>query len=239
MRRAATRRSVGWNARRVAFTLIELLVVVAIVAVLISILLPALGRARKEARVVVVHSDLRQICLALDGYALDNRDDVPPTRVSCADDVQYRLPVELAEEKWFARNHEQISGIPQSEFYDAFDPQRTYRYRAPGPVWENGTFYDCDWPRSLMWVPEDFPQCRSEEGEVYSNAPGEPVAPVLYAVWSIGPDKRSAKFPRLAYDGSIDAFKFPLPRQYWLEDAGGAGLIVHFRERRGAMHRSP
>ena len=48
------------GARRRAFTLIELLVVVSIVVLLMALLLPALSRARKQARAVVCQANLRQ-----------------------------------------------------------------------------------------------------------------------------------------------------------------------------------
>lgn len=51
------------------FTLIELLVVVAIIALLVSVLLPALGRSRQQARAVVCASNLRSLSLAAFMYA--------------------------------------------------------------------------------------------------------------------------------------------------------------------------
>ena len=54
------------------FTLIELLVVVSIIALLVSILLPALGRAREQAKRTVCASNLRQWGMIHFQYAADN-----------------------------------------------------------------------------------------------------------------------------------------------------------------------
>jgi prepilin-type N-terminal cleavage/methylation domain-containing protein len=55
-----------------AFTLIELLVVIAVVALLMSILLPSLDRAKKQAKLIVCRSNLRQWALAVCTYIQDN-----------------------------------------------------------------------------------------------------------------------------------------------------------------------
>jgi prepilin-type N-terminal cleavage/methylation domain-containing protein len=64
--------------RRSAFTLVELLVVIGIIAVLISILLPSLARARNSAQLVQCGALLRQIGVAARAYAAENRDALPP-----------------------------------------------------------------------------------------------------------------------------------------------------------------
>ncbi len=58
--------------RKYAFTLIELLVVISIIAVLVGILLPALGAARRSAYKITCGQNQHQIGIALQGYSVDN-----------------------------------------------------------------------------------------------------------------------------------------------------------------------
>ncbi len=57
--------------RRPGFTIIELLVVISIIALLVGILLPAIGKARDNARINVSKNNLRQIAIAHKTYAAD------------------------------------------------------------------------------------------------------------------------------------------------------------------------
>lgn len=63
--------------KRQGFTLVELLVVIGIIGLLISILLPALNKARAQAARVKCQSNMRQLCMACSMYGSENKAQIP------------------------------------------------------------------------------------------------------------------------------------------------------------------
>jgi prepilin-type N-terminal cleavage/methylation domain-containing protein len=78
------------------FTLVELLVVISIIALLLAVLMPALGKARESAKSTVCKSGFKQFSVALVAYSMDNRDEY--LKQGAGNNVTWS-----DEEYWFGR----------------------------------------------------------------------------------------------------------------------------------------
>jgi len=113
---------------RIAFTLVELLVVVAIIAVLASLLLPAIAQARSQANSTACLSGLRQVGLAFFGYALDNEDRVAPTKAYTSGPLAY-----VVSPPGYS------TAINHARWYDLLGPY----VGQSGNTWKQGVFWQC------------------------------------------------------------------------------------------------
>jgi prepilin-type N-terminal cleavage/methylation domain-containing protein len=203
-----------------AFTLIELLVVISIIALLMGILLPVMGQARLQARVVAVNAELHQIGMALEAYSFDNDDKYPPTRVDCMLGGHfYQLPVELVESKYLPAPSEDT--FMSAGIEDRFNRGYTYKYRSVGTLIYNRTFVVES--GAYLWVPDGFPENGKEEGETYYNLKDSPVSWVLYS-----------EGPRFDLD-HMKELKYPVPTNTWYDPQTRRGVIVRMRLKNGTQ----
>ena len=132
--------------RKEAFTLIELLVVMVIIALLVGLLLPALGRAREEARKTQCRSNLRQIGLGMNMYCNDNRGYTPQVLGYAVNDPNGIREHRIKPDDSFPSGRI----APQNAFLHAYiigkHTRRTDYFNLPGAYgvddnwWENGHY---------------------------------------------------------------------------------------------------
>lgn len=123
--------------RHRAFTLVELLVVIGLIAVLISMLLPALAKARGAARALVCQSNLRQLGIGLTTYAGNNRGYIMRSYYGYNDTWGWRLNISMGYIcRTYYAPHEQLKiwSCPENYVQDAVCTEWG-RFQAP---WNNG-----------------------------------------------------------------------------------------------------
>jgi len=122
-----------------ALTLIELLTVLAVIALLISILLPSLRRAKQSALSTVCLNRIRQICLAQHGYADENDDCFTPCYNDDPDDPNKVWQIRLKNylpltdvNGWNTKDRADVKSVHCCPSAHYTDEQKNYCYASYG-----------------------------------------------------------------------------------------------------------
>jgi len=146
---------------RKGFTLIELLIVVAIIAALIGLLLPALGKAREAGRATVCLSHVRQNYLVCQLYADENKGMGPALGVPYGTLPNWALVIQTSlglTGSGSAELYSERSSLvcPSARAAYGTGMQRTYAMNATGHAGWPGdpdNFDNMDWPVSTYGAP--------------------------------------------------------------------------------------
>ena len=123
---------------RRAFTLLELLVVIGIIALLLSLLLPALARGREAARATMCRSNLRQVHQALMLYAQENEGFVP---IGYRQTKQFNSMIYSGSAQkfvLFGKLHEEKLTFDGEIFYCPSEQNERFAFDTPANPWPPG-----------------------------------------------------------------------------------------------------
>jgi type II secretory pathway pseudopilin PulG len=140
-----------------AFTIVELLVVISIVSVLMAVMLPALGSARRQARSMLGMSNQKQIVSGVTLFALDNEERYPESvaTVGFGSNWNWSDPTKLTgNRRRSPRLHRSMSAYLHSYIPDAdtmYCPNAPRKYRYLQESWDAGD----DWDNPETSFPSD------------------------------------------------------------------------------------
>ncbi len=222
-----------------------------------GMLLPAVSRAREQAKVAVVNAELRQIGIALDMYFDDNC-KFPPTQEDCGTgkltDHLYQLPRALITSHY-------LPSMPKGQamttsLEDRYHLGHTYKYRSVGEIITSANKID-KFDGAQLWIPDNFPASSSIDPNGGGWHPNQNecdptagngcqrffplVSPVSWVIFSLGP-KFSQDWLEEKLGDDVDCGmcpsninKYPVPKELWFTPKERRGFIVRMRIKNGSQ----